>query len=290
MLSEKQITLLRRWLGISRTRIFTAVITPGLIGVTAAVADGYFSTFRFILLIIGLALAEMMNLFLADWTEYQKIDASRGRAIPPPHLEGSPMLSPRLLPLKYTLLAAMVTATLALAVLIYFVTQLGWPVLVLLVVAAFVGALYVAPPFPFAFFSTALLPPIIALGGYFVMAGADGLKASLSGLAVLFISAGVIYTYRVLYEPRVSGNFDTKRKAMRVLYALCYVTLLAVALSGIATRWILLGLLTLPVFFVLDRVTQREKTDHMPATSLGVLMHFGTGILIAIGYIISAYL
>jgi len=290
MLSEKWVTLLRGWLGISRTRLFTAVITPSLIGVAAAVADGYFSALRFILLIVGLILAEIMNLFLADWTEYKKIDISRERVIPPPHLEGSPMLPPHILPLKYTAVAAIVTAIPALAVLIYFVTQLGWPVWALLATAAFVGVLYVAPPLPFAFFSTALLPPIIAFGGYFVMAGAGGVKAGLSSLPVMFISAGVIYTYRVLYEPRVWSNFEIKRSIMLVLYALCYITLLVVALSGVATRWILLGLLTAPILFMVSMTTARQKTDYMPATSFGVLMHFGTGILIAIGYIISAYL
>jgi len=287
MLSSRQVTLLRKWLGVSRTRIFTAVITPCLVGVAVAYTDGFFSPVRLVLLVSGLIFAEMMNLFLADWVDYKKIDVSRGRAILPPPLEGNPMLSPAVLPLKYTFHAAIAVMVPALAILVFFAFDLGWPIVVILIIAGITGAFYVAPPFNYAFFSTAVLPPVVAFGAYFVLSGVADWKAGLSALPILFISSGVIYTYRVLYEPGIPGQFRKKRQYLRMLYTLCYLTLLVLVISGLTTWWMLLGLLSLPLYFLIDRLTIAEKIDYMPATSLGVLVHFTTGILIAAGYVIS---
>lgn len=290
MLSDSQITLLRRWLGISRTRLFTAVITPCFIGAAVAFDDGFFSSIHFIVLVLGVILAEMMNLFLTDWVEYKGIDVSRGRVIPSPHLEGSPTLSPKVLPLKYTIHAAGTAAIAGLMVLAYFVLERGWPILILLALAAVISALYAIPPFRYAFFSTAFLPPVVAFGTYFAVSGMPGWQAGLSTLPILFLSAAVIYTYRLLYEPRGQTRFEARRNHLRLLYLVCYLTLLVLVFSGITTVWALLGLLSSPLPFIIDKVTKEEKTGYLPATSLGVLAHFITGILIASGYLVSALL
>jgi len=290
MLSNSQITMLRRWLGISRTRLFTAVITPCFIGVAVAFDDGFFSLVHFVALVLGVILAEMATLFLADWVEYKGIDVSKGRMTPSPHLEGSPMLSPKVLPLKYTIYAAATVSIAALIVLTYFILERGWLILILLGVAAVVGALYAAPPFRYAFFSTALLPPVVAFGTYFAISGILGWQAGLSALPLLFLSAAVIYTYRVLYEPREQTRFEAKRNYLRLLYLLCYLTLLGLAFSGIATLWTLLGLMSSPLPFIINGITKEEKPSYLPATSLGVLAHFITGIVIASGYLVSAVL
>lgn len=277
-------------MGISRTRLFTAVITPCFIGAAVAFSDGFFSPVHFVVLVFGVILAEMTTLFLADWVEYRGIDVSRGRMTPPPHLEGSPMLSPKLLPLKYTVHAAATAVIPAMIVLAYFFLERDWGILILLGVAAIVSALYAAPLFRYAFFATALLPPVVAFGTYFALSGISGWQAGLSALPILFLSAAVIYTYRVLYEPRESARFEVKRNHLRLLYLFCYLILLVFVFSGITTVWTLLGLLSLPLPFVIDRVAKKERVSYLPATSLGVLTHFITGILIALGYLVSALL
>ena len=175
-------------------------------------------------------------------------------------------------------------------VLAYFVIECGWDILILLGIAAIVSALYTAPLFRYAFFATALLPPVVAFGTYFALSGIPGWQAGLSALPILFLSAAVIYTYRVLYEPREQPRFETKRSCLILLYLLCYLTLLVLVFSGITTVWALLGLLSFPLPFLIGRVAKEEKVSYLPATSLGVLTHFVTGILIGIGYLVSALL
>jgi len=290
MLSKRQQTLLRVWLGLSRTRLFTAVITPCLIGAAVALAEGFFPIANFILLIVGLIMAETMNLFLADWVEHKGLDISQGKAIPPPHLEGSPMLSPRFLPLRYTLFAAALAAIPALAILVFFAASFGWPIWVILLIAGVAGGFYVAPPFPYAFFSTGFMPPVIAFGSYFVLSGMPGWEAGLNTVPVAFLSCGVIYTYRILYEPKMPGRFQRKRKHVMILYAFCYLTILILVFAGFGPLWILLVFLNLPLYLLINKVTSVEQNDYMPATSLGVLFHFTTGILIAVGYLMSGIL
>ena len=98
------------------------------------------------------------------------------------------MLSPAVLPLKYTFHAAIAVMVPALAILVFFAFDLGWPIVIILVIAGITGAFYVAPPFNYAFFSTAVIPPVVAFGAYFVLSGMAGWRAGLSALPILFIS------------------------------------------------------------------------------------------------------
>ncbi len=273
---------------MSRSRIFTAVVTPCLIGAAVAFARGFFSVTSFVLVLIGLVLAECVNMLLTDWTAYKGLDISGGRVKTPPELPGSPLLPTRWLPLKYTLHAAVAAAIPALIILILFVMQRGWPIWALLGVAAVAGLFYAAPPFRYAFFSTAVLPPVIAFGTYFVMTGGNqAWEAAATAVPVLFMSIGTIYTYRVLYQSQNATEFGRRRRYLLIFYALGYTTLLLLIASVAIPAWTLLGLLPAPLILVVDRLTALDAKNYLPATSVGVLLHTITGLLIAVGYLVS---
>ena len=120
------VTLLRRWLALSRTRLFVAVLVPAIIGAAVAFRQGSFAWGYFVLTAFGLVMAEMMNLTLGDWAGYKGIDLSRGSATPPPLIEGSPTLPEWLLPLRYSVYLALVCGGLAGTVFVYLLWQLGW--------------------------------------------------------------------------------------------------------------------------------------------------------------------
>jgi 1,4-dihydroxy-2-naphthoate polyprenyltransferase len=278
---------LRGWLGLARTRLFVAVLVPACIGASVAFARGAFSWGFFLLIALGLVLAESMNLFLADWTLHKGIDLSGGRAAPPPVLAGSPMLAERTLPLDRTVFAALACAVPAGLVFLFFAWQRGLPVIGLAVFAVVAGLFYVAPPFRYAYFSTATLPPAIAWGVYYVLAGTASWEPLLAGLPIGLLSAGTIYIYRVLYDER-HDEYETRRWHVLLLFALCHVALIAFALLGWISPWALLGLLTLPLLWPIARVLRSERADSLPATALGVLMHSSTALLIALGYVLGA--
>lgn len=252
-----------------------------------AFADGFLSPGRFVLVIVGLVMAELMNLFLGDWAAYRRIDLSRGKATPPPPIEGSPTLPVRLLPLRYTLHAAIACAIPAIAVFLYFAWQLGWVVWGIMGFSLIAGGFYVAPPFRYAFFSTAFLPPVIAFGVYFVLSGFPDWEMLLPALPLSFVSAGVIFTYRVIYDPQGVSRFEANRRYLSLFYGACYLALLVLVLSKVVTPWALLAFSGMPLLFIIRRVTFSERDSYLPATALGVLLHSVTGLLIALGYVIS---
>lgn len=281
---------LKRWLALSRTRIFVAVLVPAVIGTAVAYSQGHFSWAPFVLLLAGLVLAETANLLFADWAEHAGIDLSRGKAGPPPVIEGSPMMPQWLLPLKYALHGGLLSVAFAGAVFVYFAWHLGWPIVLLAGVSLAVGSFYVAPPVKYGFFSTSLLPPVIAFGAYYVLARSASLEPVLAALPLTFTAAATIFTYRVLYNKKEPARFAARRAHMKLFYALCYLSLLAAVASGAVSLWALLGLLTLPLVFLKERYMRRETADYLPATSLGVLIHSTTGALISLGYFLSTRL
>lgn len=46
----------------------------------------------------------------------------------------------------------------------------------------------------------------------------------------------------------------------------------------------------MPVVVLNEGDMHRKTADYLPATSLGVLIHSATGVLISLGYVISAWL
>ncbi|MBI4295011.1 MAG: prenyltransferase [Chloroflexi bacterium] len=281
---------LKRWLALSRTRLFVAVVMPAVVGAAVAFYRGHFSWPPFALLLFGLVMAESANLLFADWAESRGIDLSRGKAGPPPVIEGSPMLPQWLLPLKYALHGGLTAALLAGGVFIYFAWHLGWPIVLLAGASLAVGSFYVVPPVRYGFFSTALLPPVIAFGTYYVLSRSLSLEPLLAALPLAFVAAATIFTYRVLYSKNEAARFGFRRPLVKLFYMLCYLTLLLAAVSGGVSLWALLGMLTLPLVLLKERYLSQQTADYLPATSVGVLVHSTTGGLIALGYMLSAWL
>jgi len=84
------------------------------------------------------------------------------------------------------------------------------------------------------------------------------------------------------------------RKAVTILgpafYFVIYLSIVLGVILRMLPAWTLLGLLSLPLPFVIDRVAKEEKVSYLPATSLGGLTHFITCILIAVGFLVSVLL
>lgn len=280
-------SFLRSWLGLSRTRLFVAVVIPAVIGGAVARRQGSFSIDLFLLIIIGLVLVESSNLFLGDWA------AREGKSVfpssaSPPMIEGSPMIAERLLPSRYTIHASVLCLLSAALVLVYFVLIRGWFILLLGLFAVLIGFFYVLSPIKYGFFSTALLPPILTLSVDFALSGRFTLVALLAGLPLLFSSAGVIYTYRVLYDhPFGTGSFSSSSRVAVLLYSLAFLLVILLNIFEFLPTTTLLGVVALPVLFYLNARLRKEQLDYVPATSLGVLLHATMGLLIALGLVLS---
>lgn len=280
-------SLLKSWLGLSRTRLFVAVTVPAVLGGAVAERGGSFSTGTFLLILVGLVLVESSNLFFGDWT------AREGKSLlpgsnPPPPIEGSPMISEGILPSEHTLRASVLCLLSAAVVLVYFALMRGWPILLLGLLAVLVGFFYALSPIRYGFFSTALLPPLLTLSVGFVFTGRFTLVALLAGLPLLFSSTGVIYTYRVLYVHSANSNgFSARLRPLVLLYCLTFLSIILLDIFELLPASTALAVLALPILFYLVVRSEKERLDYVPVTSLGVLLHVVTGLLLALGFILN---
>ncbi len=253
---------------------------PAIIGGAYAVSTGEFDAFKFALIIIGLICAEALNLFGYDFQYYKKRDDPE-YLIKNPKLPGNPVLSERLFPFKRIPIVMAIAGIIGLTILIYFAAESGWRMVMLLLLAVGIGALYLKPPFPYAFLSTALLPPIISGGAYLAMSGVTDFYAFLAGLPVAWISVGVILNYRRLYYS--VHTFSKGRLATVIIfYLIAIVNIFVLYYIGLYSKASLITVaIFISFFFLLSGVYKTEKEDSIPATSLGVALHALTSIVIA---------
>jgi hypothetical protein len=268
-------TFYPRILAFLRTRLLGAVLMPALIGAALTAREGSFHWLRFALILCGLAAAELLNLLGSD---YRNPDGSQSKEV---QLPGNPVFSPERLPAsRLPLLIAPVTAV-GLAVLLYFTITVGIGVLVFLLAAGIIGALYVFSPFRYAFLYTAFIPPLISGGVYLAMTGRVVGVAFAAGVPITLISLAVIMGYRVVYAQAAAAR-GRSRAIVLSLYCLAAVIIVLYVPAGVYPGAGLLAVIPVAVFsWFLAGVSAREKEDPVPATALGVMMHTGTCLVIA---------
>ena len=270
------------YLALSRTRIFTAVMSPALIGAAYAGMKDEFILMDFIFIAVGLISAELLNLFAYDY----KALTIEGYTDENPLLPGSPVFSEKILPAKRIPVLLGFTALIGLSVLVYFIVKIGLIIVVLMGAAIIIGGLYVRPPFPYAYLSTSLLPPVLSGGVYLALSGNIDINAFLAGLPVTWISVAVILNYRVLYDD--PEKFSWGKAAVVISFyllaffniALFIVTDFLPPLSAIAA-----GLAGAGILKMMD-IFKKEKEDSIPATSLGVMIHSGAALVIALSFLL----
>jgi hypothetical protein len=267
--------LYEKGLAFLRTRLLGAVLMPALIGAALSARQGQFHWLRFVLIMVGLAAAELLNLFGSD---YQTFRNPRKKD---PQLPGNPVIAPSLLPPSRIPIVLVPIALIGLAVLIYFTLTVGIAVLVFLVAAGIIGALYVFSPFRYAFLYTAFIPPLISGGVFLALTGKAEGVAFAAGLPITLISLAVILGYRVMYE-RIGAQRRRTRAVVLAVYCLTGINVILYVVAAIYPLAGLAALLPIVLFFWLfANVSEQVKTDPVPATAVGVFMHTGTSLAIA---------
>jgi 1,4-dihydroxy-2-naphthoate octaprenyltransferase len=258
-----------------RSRLLGAVLMPALIGAALAARAGAFHWPRFLLVLVGLAAAEMLNLLGSDYRVFQKPERKE------PQLPGNPVFPPERLPASRIPLVLAPVAFVGLAVLVYFTITVGIGVLVFLLAAAVIGALYVFSPFRYAFLYTAFIPPLISGGVYLAMTGKLEGLAFAAGVPITLISLAVILGYRVLYE-HTGAERRRSRAVVLALYCLAGINVALYVPAGVYPWTGLAAVVPIAVFvWLVGKWSAREKKDPVPVTALGVMMHTSTCLVIA---------
>lgn len=266
---------LARLLAFLRSRLLGAVLMPALLGAAWAARQRTLPPARLLLVLTGLAAAELMNLFGADYAAYRAAARTgpRPTAARRPLLPGNPVVRPSRLPPARIPLALAALALAGLAVMLYFALAVGPAVLLFFLAAALVGVLYVLEPFPGAFLSTAAIPPLISGGTALALSGAALPGSFLAGLPVAWVSAAVILGYR--WAQGAEGPQGPARRGLVLsLFLAAGCQVLALWLAGVFPP---AALAAIPVILAFGGLAvwagRRRPADPVPATALGVLAH-----------------
>ena len=271
---EREMDLVSRWLLIVRASVFPMTLTSGIVGGLLALADprvATFNSFHFFLALLGLIVAHAANNMINDYFDLEGgVDTEgyvRTAYAPHPILNG--LIS------KTGLGVAILLANLVdLAILIYFVAEVGWLVLAFALIGLFISVFYVAPPLKLKHHGLGepgvflVWGPLMVGGTYLVCTGeihagvfAASIPYALLVMAVLMgkhmdkleaDSARGIRTLPVLL------GVDRARQVTQALVVGFFPAVILLVLSGDLPVWTLLSLLAIP------RVLQTLKTFDEP--------------------------
>jgi len=186
--SDRKMDLVSRWLLIVRASVFPMTITSAAIGGLLAWGDPLVedaSLVRFLLALVGLVLAHAANNMINDYFDLAGGVDSEGyvRTEYAPHPILSGLVS------RGGLIAAIVALNLVdLAILVYFVRELGMGVAAFALAGLFISVFYVAPPFKLKHHGLGepgvfiVWGPLMIGGTYYVTAGSFAPWVLVAGL------------------------------------------------------------------------------------------------------------
>lgn len=288
----------RAWLMAIRPKTLPAAVSPVLVGIAMAIADGVFAALPAFAAMIGALLIQIGTNLANDYFDYVKGADTIGRKGPTRVAQSGLISLPRLR------LAIVSTFTLASLVGLYLVLVGGWPILAV-GVASLVSALaYTGGPFPigyhglgdlfvFLFFGLAAV-----CGVYYVQALTLTPAIVLAAVPVgtLTVAILVINNLRDMETDRQTG-----KRTLAVIIGtrgtrLEYVLLLTVAyaipavllISGWASAWVLLPWLTVPLALRLVRTVY--GTSEGPALNKALAgtanLDLAYSLLLALGLVL----
>jgi 1,4-dihydroxy-2-naphthoate octaprenyltransferase len=139
----------------------------------------------------------------------------------------------------------------------------------------------------------------MVLGSYFVVAQRLSFEAFYASLPVALLIMLVLYVNQIPDRPsdekagkrtvvvRLSKESIVRGYALSV--AATYLLILFGALNGIMPGWTLLALLTIPLALQVYRALDPNYNNPyalMSAMGKNIMLHFGTGLLLIIGYVL----
>ncbi|MGD9046513.1 MAG: 1,4-dihydroxy-2-naphthoate polyprenyltransferase [Anaerolineae bacterium] len=268
-----EISPLQAWLMAIRPKTLPAAVSPVLVGIALAVADGVFAPLPAIAALVGSLLIQIGTNLANDYFDYVKGTDVAGRKGPTRVAQGG------LISLSHLRLGIAVTFTLAALVGLYLVLVGGWPILAIGVASLISALAYTGGPFPFGYhglwdlFVFLFFGLAAVCGTYYVQA----LTLTPAAIVVAVPIGALTVAILVVNNLRdIETDCRTGKRTLAVMIGprstrLEYVSLLVVAYAvpliswmvGWAPAWVLLPWLTVPLALHLIRTLYRT-TEGQP--------------------------
>lgn len=293
------------WIKALRAPFFTASIVPVVLGGSIAWSlEGAFNPFYFVLTLVGVVCLHAGANLANDYFDFKSGCDVITRELTPFN-GGSRVLPEKMLTPQSVYTASMIFFVAGGMIGFYLAFRVGWIILLLGIIGLLSGYLYSAPPLYLVsrgvgeFLVGINFGPLVVLGTYYVQVQRFALEPLVASLPVGFLIVAVLYINQFPdYDvDREVGKANLvvrlgKEKAVKgyvAIIAATYISIFLVALLKITPLSTLIGLVTIPKAKNTIAVLKKyygNTPKLIPANAATIQIHFFTGLLLAMGYII----
>ena len=292
----------RAWFWASRPFSLGASAVPVLVGTALAASEVGLDWLLFSFALVGSVLIQVGTNLTDEYVDHRS--AMGPAKYPAPHK----VLHRGLLSERAVLLGTIATFGVGIALGLYIVSQVGWPILAVGLASVAAAYFYSAGPYPLGklglgeitvFF---LMGPLMVMAAYYVQVEELSWSALRVSLPVGFLVTAILHcnNLRDVEEDRQQGKrtlsalvgLELSRWLYGGLLMAAYAILVALALTGAVDRLALLGLAPLPWAVVLTLRLWRTRERSALNRSLvdTSRLHLLTGLFLAAGLAIHAAL
>ena len=290
------------WWLLLRPHTLTAAVMPVLIGTSMAVVEGKFKLLLFATMLLASVLIQSaVNMFNEYFDFRRGLDTVDSVGIGGSIVRGE--MHER---------AVLKTATTFFAISIllgsYICAATSWWVAVIGSASMLVGYFYSGGPSPIAYTPAGeiaagiFMGPVIVLIAYFVQAGSVTMRSVLMSVPISILVAAIMLANNIRDAKR-DGAKGRKTIAIRLgqskaigllglLFTLSFLWTAVMAITGLATLWILISLACIPKAVQSIKIFRRGGTplDMMPAMKATSILHSQFGILFSAGLLVGRLL
>ena len=290
------------WLKAIRPFTLPASVVPVFIGAALASQQQQWSPLLLLIILIGTILVQIGTNLIDEYVDHKPIQKNVDKL--PPYK----VIALGLLSRNTVRLASILAYLLATIIGISLVMIIGWPILIFSIPSILAAYFYTAGPKPLGNILLGwplvfvFMGPVIVIGTYYALTLSITLSAIYTsvpiGISVTTIL--VINDIRDITQDRESGKstpvtlFGVRFGVLSwvTLVITLFTTVLVIGTVGSQTLWVLLTILTIPLWIRVWRslISSNNQTSYTNTLILSAKTHLYFGIIFAIGLILSHHL
>jgi len=285
------------WLLAARPKTLPAAAVPVIVGTAVAFGLGKFTFGPALAALLGALLIQIGTNFANDLFDYKK-GADTGERLGPTRVTQAGLLSP-----NEVMQGMWITFMMAVVVGFYLVMIGGWPIIVIGLFSIASGIAYTGGPYPLGYnglgdlFVFIFFGPVAVCGTYYVQAGefnAEVIGASLP-IGLLATAILVVNNLRDIDTDRKAGKrtlavrFGEPGAQLEYIFliGLSYLVPLLMWLWGIASLWVMLVWLSVPIAIKLIHMILTTKGRPLNKALAGTAqLELLYGVLFSIGLMV----
>lgn len=297
------------WLSELRAPFLTGTIIPIVLGtVIAWVRNSAFNPLFFVLALMGGIFVHLGANVVNDYFDYKSGNDTINKEFVRPFTGGSRAIPSGLLTPKEVFSGSIVLFVLSAAVGLYFTLVVGPFMIVLAAVGLFSAYFYTGKPFNLS--ARGVGEPIVGLnfgllmtlGAFYVQTGALSVEPLVAAVPVALLITAILYinAFQDYSSDKAVGKntwvVRLGREKASIAYAgmmyATYAAILVAVLFRIIPVYTLIALATLPLTVKsVSNARQFHSTSLQlaPSNALTIVVHMFTGILLLLGYLLSAF-